>query len=430
MTKPTGERLKHQLASAVSTEAGLFVMQFFFNIATTRALMPEGKGVFSSTTGLIGICTTLASFGVSKATIQVANRPGVNPRDVYAAVWWMTLPMCLAVTAAVLVFSPADLPPGAQVAAVGMACAFMVSGNLEGLLRSRQRTMAINASALLQLAVTLAGVGLHLWRSKDPLSVVNVLDVVLAGWVARLVVLAAAYARADAWPSTTRLAALPWRDLVAYGAAYQVYAITWTLHMRQDITLAPYLTTAAEVGLYATAGGLAQMLWKVPTAVGSVVLPRLVEDGGKRSAGLTAAATRWSLLVVIFPALGMGLLAPWVLGLLYGPEFEAAALPMRVLLPGTVSGTVYLVAASNLVAKGQLRPLITIGVACASANALLNVILQPLYGGTGAALTSCITYTASAVAVLWVVIRDSGLPVSDFLLVKPAEIQRLLRRGR
>ena len=405
-------------------------MQFFFNIATTRALMPEGKGIFSSTTGLIGICTTVASFGVSKATIQVANRPGVNPRDVYAAVWWMTVPMCLAVTAAVLLFSPSDLPAGVQVAAVGMACAFMISGNLEGLLRSRQRTLAINASALLQLAVTLGGVGLHLWQTSDPLSVVNVLDIVLVGWVVRLLVLFAAYVRVDAWPSSTRLGALPWRDLVSYGAAYQVYAITWTLHMRQDITLAPYLTTATEVGLYATAGGLAQMLWKVPTAVGSVVLPRLVEDGGKRSAALTAAATRWSLLVVIFPALGMALLAPWLLGLLYGADFAAAALPMRVLLPGTVSGTVYLVAASNLVAKGQLRPLITIGVACTGANALLHLVLQPLYGGTGAALTSCITYTASAVAVLWVVARDSGLPLSDFLLVKPAEVQRLLRRGR
>ncbi len=430
MKKPAGERLRHQLMSALSTEVLSFGMAFLFSVATTRALMPEGKGIYSSVVALVGITTSIASFGVAKATIQVTNRKGTNPADVYAAVWWMTIPMCISASLVVLLLLPAGMDPVAITTAVGMSCAFIIAGNLEGMLRSKQRTLAINASALTQSALPLGAVGLHVWRHGGSMSATEVLGLSLLGWTARVMVLAFAYARLDAWPSRTRLRSLPWKDLVAFGAGYQVYAITWSLHMRQDISMAPYLCSATEVGLYATAAGLAQMLWRVPTAVGSVVLPRLAEaQGDKRSATMTAIATRWSFTAVVIPAIGLGVVAPWLLGLLYGPDFVASAGPMRVLLPGVVTGAVYLVAASNLVARGQLRPLILIGVACTASNALLNLILQPLYGGMGAAMASCITYTASALGVIWVVMRDSGLPLSAFLLVQSDDLRRLLKRA-
>lgn len=430
MTKPVGERLRHQLMSALSTEVLSFGMAFLFSVATTRALMPEGKGIYSSVVALVGITTSIASFGVSKATIQVANRAGTNARDVYAAVWWMTIPMCLSASLVVLLILPSGIGPGVLATAVGMSCAFIVAGNLEGMLRSKQRTLAINASALVQAAVPLTIVGVHVFRHAGAMTATDVLGLSLLGWGARVLVLAAAYARLDAWPSRTSLRTLPWKDLVVFGAGYQVYAITWSLHMRQDLSMAPYLCSATEVGLYATAAGLAQMLWRVPTAVGSVVLPRLAEvQGDKRSAGMTAIATRWSFTAVAIPAVVLGIVSPYLLGLLYGPEFVAAAAPMRVLLPGVVAGAVYLVAAGNLVARGQLRPLILIGVVCTGSNAILNLVLQPSYGGIGAAIASCITYTASAFAVIWVVMRDSGLPLRAFLIVQPEDIRRLLKRA-
>lgn len=435
MSRPTGERLRHQLASALSTEVLSFGMAFLFSVTTTRALMPEGKGIYASVLGLVNIMTSVASFGVAKATIQVANRPGANPRDVYASVWWMTIPMCLSATIGVLALLPAGLGTPAVATTVAMTCAFIVSGNLEGILRSKQRTLAINASTLAQGALPLCVLGLHVWRGGGSMTATEVLGLALLGWVGRLTVVGLAYANLDAWPSRSGFRALPWKELITFGVGYQIYAITWSLHMRQDITMAPYLCTASEVGLYATAAGLAQMLWRVPTAVGTVVLPRLAEaqgDGkkaGKNSAAMTAMATRWSFSAVLLPAIVLAIIAPSLLGLLYGPDFAAAASPMRVLLPGVVSGAIYLVAASNLVARGQLRPLILIGVACTGTNALLNLVLQPLYGGMGASISSCITYTASAIGVIWVVMRDSGLPLSAFLIVQSDDIRRLLKRS-
>lgn len=429
MTRPTGERLRSQLVGALSTEVLSFGMAFLFSVATTRALLPEGKGTYSSVLALVGITTSIASFGVSKATIQVANRPGMNPRDVYAAVWWMTIPMCLCVSAALLLLLPSNIGSTAVLLALALGCTFIVSGNLEGMLRSKQRTLAINASTLAQAALPLGPVALHVWRHAGTMTAAEVLGLGLTGWLARILVLGVAYARLDAWPSRTGLRLLPWKDLVAFGAGYQIYAITWSLHIRQDISMAPYLCSATEVGLYATAGGLAQMLWRVPNAVGSVVLPRLAEaQSDKRSAGMTAIATRWSFTAVLIPAIGLGIVAPYLIEVLYGPEFVAAVGPMRLLLPGVVSGAVYLVAASALVARGQLRPLIVIGIACTGTNALLNLVLQPRYGGMGAAFASCVTYTASALAVIWVVMRDSGLPLSAFLVVRSDDVRRLLKR--
>ena len=78
--------------------------------------------------------------------------------------------------------------------------------------------------------------------------------------------------------------------------------------------------------------------------------------------------------------------------------------------------------------KPPSRTLTTVAFAFTALNAVLNVALQPSLGGVGASLASCITYSASAIGVLYFVVRDSGLPVRDFLIIKPEDLRRLLGR--
>ena len=171
-------------------------------------------------------------------------------------------------------------------------------------------------------------------------------------------------------------------------------------------TALPFLKASGDyidVGLYIAAFSLTAMVQRVPGALAQVMVPAVAElegAGGKqeviarlwRRSALLLTALIIPMVLVLFA------LAPWVVDLLYGSEFERSTGVLRVLLlPLLVSGAAA-ASAKTLVGVGQQHRLLVIAANAAAAKMLLFMVLIPRWGILGAAWAVAISFTGAFVA--------------------------------
>lgn len=164
-----------------------------------------------------------------------------------------------------------------------------------------------------------------------------------------------------------------------------------------DATMLGLLSKEAEVGFYTNAAKLVRLSLLITLALNAVVFPQfsgiLAKEGKSRSRELLDQSIDWLLYLTIPISF---------LYLLYGGEliwvFSGAAFSDSVSAIQWMAPIPLFISLSNLLlyyglsSRPELQKRIALGVAAGiSISILLNTILIPLYGATGAAINSCIT---------------------------------------
>jgi O-antigen/teichoic acid export membrane protein len=135
------------------------------------------------------------------------------------------------------------------------------------------------------------------------------------------------------------------------------------------------------------------MLWLVGYGLLNAGLFRIATGSRDDSHEFT-----WRLFKVTVVTLGgaglvLAVVAQPAINLLYGPAFEAAVIPLILLIPGIVAwgGARVL---SNHISYNRGRPLVptTIAIVGAVANLVGTLLTVPRWGLVGAAATTTITY--------------------------------------
>jgi O-antigen/teichoic acid export membrane protein len=193
------------------------------------------------------------------------------------------------------------------------------------------------------------------------------------------------------------------------------------LHYRADILMIMLWQGQAQVGLYATAAFLSELLWMIPRGVYAPVFARIAGNGlERRTIRLASAVT---LGVTGAAALAAALLIGPAIGWLYGSDFSGAARPFILLLPGTVLLALPKLLEAPLIAElGAPQVLAWAKGAGLVANLGLNFLLIPRYGISGAAAASSLSYSLQAGLFLWLFAknyrrRPPGIRMGDQLVV-------------
>jgi O-antigen/teichoic acid export membrane protein len=156
--------------------------------------------------------------------------------------------------------------------------------------------------------------------------------------------------------------------------------------LRVELLLLFWWRGPREAGLFAAALKLLESLNGFPSAIAAGAMPALTREAARGSAGDGARArTAVTVALLAVPAaIGLGLRAPGILGLL-GPEYTGAAGSLRLLAPAVVLLFLNVVLLHGLVAAGRalwLPRLTAIRLLVAIA---LAAILVPSWGARGAA---------------------------------------------
>jgi O-antigen/teichoic acid export membrane protein len=189
------------------------------------------------------------------------------------------------------------------------------------------------------------------------------------------------------------------RRVAAYGMRGQIGGIMSQLNLRLDFVILSVMAGPAVLGVYAVASKFAELIRIIGMALTYVFYPRFAREGPTRAveqarrllpkAGMLTPA----VLVPLWVTAGL------VIPAFYGPAFEAAVTPTRIILfglafdgvAGVITGALYGVGRPGLNSCAMGAGL--------AVTVVLDLTLIPRFGATGAAIASAVAYTTTAAAL-------------------------------
>jgi len=178
------------------------------------------------------------------------------------------------------------------------------------------------------------------------------------------------------------------------------------LGYRIELYILEWYEGVDAVGIYSIAMQAAEAIWLVPAAIATAITGPVAHDDERDASRLVTRSTAKGLLYTAGVALVVGAAAPFVIPLLFGEDFEPAARPLLLLLPGIVAYGPVTILVVYLSVR-HARPNLSLGVAVAAmvATAVLSLVLIPRYGAEGAAAASAVGYGFGG-ALAWILFRS------------------------
>jgi len=201
-----------------------------------------------------------------------------------------------------------------------------------------------------------------------------------------------------------------WKRYLSYGIKLHASALVWYLIIRIDIYMIKSFLDIESVGFYSLASSLAEKLWLVSASANTVLLPSLaaVADPLERARLAARASRQLTILLLPFFLLGAALGRPFIV-LLYGAEFEPAALPFVILLGSTLMQAHRSMTASFFESSDLALVNVATRVAAFALKVGLNIVLIPALLMEGAALSSLASYSFEWLLGTGVFLRRTGL---------------------
>lgn len=176
-------------------------------------------------------------------------------------------------------------------------------------------------------------------------------------------------------------------------------------------------------GIYNRGLPLVQLVTMLATSLSVLFIPAMAEarlKGGPEAVRQQASiALRWFWLIGLAASAGLAVLAEPINRMLYGDAAGTEAL--RYMALTAAGSTVSIIAAALLQGLGAVRAPAFSMLAAAGVKALLNVMLVPALGISGAALAGAVAYMlAAGLNVALLARRTAMSPAPGAVLVKPA----------
>lgn len=395
----------------VTRVAGMLVL-----ILVARHLQPDGFGVYSVLGTYFGLAVVVGALGLDRLTLRDMSLHPDFTGSSFLTLFYLRSVAALA-SGTLLICAAWMLRPeliaavGAVVAAtIPAAVASSLAAGFQG---REQFGVPSAASVVSAAAATLWGcLGVFLEATLEFLIWgLAVTETARAGWL----LIAAHRAGLRLLPCFDAQFA---RYAVRAAFPYAAMSVLGVVYLRIDLIMLDLLLPGAEVGLYASAYRILEILSVLPALVMGVLFPRLArlqesELGGARMLYLTA--TRLLAWLGLSVAAVVVALSRPIIQSLYGHNYEAAA-PLLVVLAVAVA-LLYWHApnVAALLASNRLHVVVALSFGTAGFNVLLNILWIPQYGAMGAAAATAISEALSLVIFTLVVCYRLGVPAASYL---------------
>lgn len=163
--------------------------------------------------------------------------------------------------------------------------------------------------------------------------------------------------------------------------------------------------TPAEIGIYNAALPAAHLLQYIPIALATVLFPMVSEIWAKGESKLLQQMlhfiTKFSFVLIVPPALIFIAFPEIVLRILFGAEFVVGSLALQILSGAMILTTFYMILTVTMAGIG--RPIVNTGVVITIGvfNLVGNLLLVPLYGIEGAAITTFASFLLGVCLMLY-----------------------------
>lgn len=207
------------------------------------------------------------------------------------------------------------------------------------------------------------------------------------------------------------------RHFILSGLMISIYGQTDKLMLKQMIN-------EAEIGYYSTAVALCSMWCFVLNAVIDSAYPSIMEAAKSENESLFKRRNVQLYAIVfylsMFVSLCFTVLARPLISIMYGESYLPAVAPLRIITWYTAFS--YLGVARNawIVSKERQKYLFGIYASSAAVNVVLNYLLIPSMGASGAAIASLIAQVLTSLVVPFFMkdMRENSMLILDAILLK------------
>ena len=223
------------------------------------------------------------------------------------------------------------------------------------------------------------------------------------------------------------------KSLIGYGSLYALAFLVTRLNHKIDILILKRMGDIAEVGFYSLGVNVAETIWQVPIAIGVVLMTRTANQANERVAtGEVCSSLRISLLVVLFAALILYLLAPLLVTILFGERYSDSIPIIRTILPGILFFVILKILNSQFIGAGKPQLTMIALIPALVINIVLNILFIPSYKGIGAAMATNISYFSASFVLLLVYSRTFKIGLleifryrrSDFAFIRNIRLRK------
>jgi len=220
------------------------------------------------------------------------------------------------------------------------------------------------------------------------------------------------------------------REIISLAWPFGLLALLGTVMLNTDIIMLGWMSTATEVGWYATAQKPLQLLYVLPALLATAFFPSLsklaMQDDKKEQFERLIEKALMVVLTVALPiTLGGLVVGDQLIPALFGSAYQASVTSFLILLltipivfPSTILG-------NALFAYNRQRQFIGYVALGAGSNFIANLILIPRYGIAGAAVATVLSNILSN-ALLWIKMKKIAPIKLGTPIVKPLFISLVM----
>jgi O-antigen/teichoic acid export membrane protein len=179
--------------------------------------------------------------------------------------------------------------------------------------------------------------------------------------------------------------------------------------MNADILLLGAMTSTAEVGRYSAACKPLYIIFTGFWLLTDALYPYLAKvEAGAQAYRILLIALGGLAITASIVALGIGLLAPQILTVIYGSTLGAAGL-FRILLIALPIDFCFSLLWTVMVSRGYERPVLYSFAAAAGVNVFLNLVFIPRFQANAAAWATVVSYALLFAVLLVFVLKNKVL---------------------
>jgi polysaccharide transporter, PST family len=378
------------------------VLRFVLNAWMIRYLGPEDFGLYSYALSYFYLFANVATLGLDQIIVRDLSR-GAHPAGELLATAFM-LRVVASISSFLLLVTIVLLTEHSLITRVvvlisGAQLLFSPANVVDLLFQSEVRLRHVALSRIGVALVFAAGQAYCILAGQGLISfVILLLAQSLLMATALLACLQLSLTKTRPWRVNREVAVRMLREawpMLLAGLAISVY-------MRIDQLILGNMVGDVAVGIYGAAAKVSEVWYFVPTALVTAVFPVIVRLRASASADYHNRSVQVLYDVLVLYSYGIVLLtivgAPWIIAVLFGPEYAASSNVLRIHICSLVFLSISIVNLSWLVAEAKGIYMMYMTTLGAILNVATNVLLIPAFAEIGAAWATVVSYLVAAYA--------------------------------
>ena len=401
-------------------QVGLLLLSVPTSVITARVLGPAGRGQYAIALLLGTAVSHYASLGLAQSALYFMARNAYAP----ALILGNSLLLALGTSAlgvgsglvAVLAFGDSlfpDLHPSLVLLALALVPGNVFLAMLLHLLLGLHRVFQYNVLTLLRNFISLVGVTVLLLMLD-----LGVREALLAELGAFLLTSCALLYQLHRIVGGVSfgLNVTFLKDFLRYGLSAHFGRVALLFLFGADLYMISLYMTPAAVGVFSVAKALVDKMALISGGAATLIIPEVAAQDEETRRGFTPLVFKTIVLLSAAAAIGLAIVGPWLIRLLFSERYAGSAEPFMLLLPGAIALAAWSILDGDFNGRGKpLWSTYTIATGL-GVSVVLHLLLIPPYGLAGAAAASTASYLLILAIGLTVYIRASGQPLRHLLV--------------